>query len=121
VGPTPTIEFAGTQRSFRELADLPLNERYANVLPVLLDVPTPTSEPWWSVFRRVQGLAALNRHAITDAVRRKGLAGSTKLVQRLCDREYRGAALMMLAVFEYFSPGWIGEERMSELPPPPEA
>jgi hypothetical protein len=120
VGPTPTIQFVGNTRSFRELVDISLNERYADVLPVLLDKPSPTSEPWWPVLRRIQGIAALDRHGVIGAVARKGLEGKKQLVQRLCDREYRGASQMMLAVFEYFAPGWIDPERMAALPSPSE-
>jgi hypothetical protein len=63
------------------LRDKALNERYADHLPVLLGRPKPTAEPWWTVFRRVQGLqhssdtALLNR-ASERAWRARGLLPS---------------------------------------------
>jgi hypothetical protein len=47
------------------------------------------------------------------------LSGEKRLSQRYIDREYRGGAGMMLELFEYFAPGWIGSARLRELPPPP--
>ena len=120
VGTEPTVKVGVEDHTFKTLADLPLNERYAQVLPELMKRPSPTNAAWWPTFRRLQGLAALLRHGITDPVKRKGLDGKKTLVQRLCDREYAGAARMMLDAFEHVSPGWLGPERLGQLPPPPE-
>jgi hypothetical protein len=90
-------------------------------MPAVMGVPRPTQEPWWPTLRRIQGLAALDRHAVTEPTARSGLTGEKSLVQRFCDREYAGAAQMMFAVFEHFSPGWFSPERASQLPSPPES
>lgn len=99
--------------------DLWLNERYSAVLPSILNRPPPKQEQWWQILRRVQALAALTRHSITEAVERNGLSGKRSLAERMYRGEYRGAARMMLAAFEHFSPGWVSAERLSQLPPPP--
>jgi hypothetical protein len=62
-------------------------------------------------------MAALSRHGVTLPIKRRGLAGKKSLTQRYCDCEYRGAAGMMLEVFEHFSPGWIDARRLARLPP----
>jgi hypothetical protein len=121
VGPEATVPVFGEPLTFRQLTDKPLNERLGKILPELTQAPRPTSEPWWPKLRQIQTLAALNRHGITDPVRRKPLEGVKSLVQRLCDREYAGAAAMMLKAFEFISPGWIGAERAVSLPRPPDA
>ena len=112
--------YDGQPRSLQELRDIYLDVRYGQVLPALLGRPDPRQTPWWQVFRRVQALAALARHGVTEPTTRTGLSADKKsLIQRLCDREYCGAARMMLDVFEHFSPGWLPSERRSQLPPPP--
>jgi hypothetical protein len=111
-----------------QVYDRPLNERFKLFLPPMIEAQTdrpgvaglsPSSEPWWSTFRRIQALAALKRHSVYEAVGRSGLAGEKELVQRFVDQEYRGAAKMMLDLFEFFVPGWISRERLAQLPPPP--
>lgn len=97
------------------LRNLPLHERYRSALPILMDCPKPTSEGWWTDLRRIQGLAALQRHAITEPRSRGGLQGERSLSQRLYGAEYRGSASMMLSVFEHFTPGWIDEQRRQAL------
>jgi hypothetical protein len=96
-------------------AERPLNERYAEELPTLFGVDPPTQENWWPALRRVQSLAALQRHAIERPVKKSGLVGKKSLNQRLYDREYAGAAETMLAAFEYFTPGWIDAQRREAL------
>jgi hypothetical protein len=96
-------------------AERPLNERYADDLPTIFGVDPPTRESWWPAFRRVQSLAALQRHAIERPVRKRGLVGEKSLNQRFYDREYAGAADTMLAAFEYFTPGWISDDRQAAL------
>jgi hypothetical protein len=96
-------------------AERPLNERYADDLPTIFGVEPPTQESWWLAFRRVQSLAALQRHAIERPVRKRGLVGEKSLNQRFYDREYAGAADTMLAAFEYFTPGWISDDRQAAL------
>jgi hypothetical protein len=66
-------------------------------------------------------MAALSRHGVTQPIKRGGLAGEKSLTQRYCDREYRGAAGVMLEVIEYFSPGWIDARHLARLPPAPNA
>jgi hypothetical protein len=119
IEPVPTVEIGGAVYTFSDLTNKPLNERYADILPKLQELLRPTAEDWWPKLRQVQGLAALNRHGITDPVKRKGLEGRKSLVQRLCDREYSGASALMLSVFDYFAPGWIDDDRRELLPPPP--
>ena len=96
-------------------AERRLNERYAEELPSIFGVDPPTQESWWPAFRRVQSLAALQRHAIERPVRKRGLVGEKSLSQRFYDREYAGAADAMLAAFEYFTPGWISDDRQAAL------
>lgn len=105
----------GPPQSLGQLRALPLNERYSRALPVLLRRQVPTSEVWWSDLRRVQALAALQRHAITESHVRSGLQGKRTLAQRLYGGEYRGAAAVMLAAFEHFTPGWIDDQRRQSL------
>jgi hypothetical protein len=112
------INVAGEHRDLGELRSLPINERYKDVLPTLLDKTKPTSEPWWPTLRRVQGLAALQRHAVYDPQERKGLDGKRSLAERIYTGEYRGAASMMLAAFEHFSPGWVSTDRLEGLNDP---
>lgn len=96
-------------------AERPLNERYAEELPALFGVDPPIQEGWWSAFRRVQSLAALQRHAVERPVKKRGLVGEKSLNQRFYDREYAGAAATMLAAFEYFTPDWISDDRQAAL------
>lgn len=96
-------------------AKRPLNERYAEELPALFGVDPPTKEDWWPAFRRVQSLAALQRHAVERPVKKSGLVGEKTLNQRFYDREYVGSAKTMLAAFEYFTPDWISDDRQSAL------
>jgi hypothetical protein len=96
-------------------AERPLNERYGEELPAVFGVDPPTQERWWPDFRRVQSLAALQRHAVERPVRKRGLEGTKSLNQRFYDREYVGGADTMLAAFEYFTPGWISSDRQREL------
>jgi hypothetical protein len=118
-GAEPAVLVCGEELTFRQLADKPLNDRLGKIIPELKQTPRPTSEPWWRKLRQIQALAALHRHGITDPVSRKGLEGVKSLTQRFCDREYAGAAAMMLSVFEFISPGWVGEQRALHLPQPP--
>jgi hypothetical protein len=113
------LEHGGKTFDERTARDIPLNERLGMVVPTIAGRPRPTSEKWWPTLRRVQALAALRRHGVTGAVTRSGLEGEKKLVQRFCDREYAGAARMMLDAYECLSPGWIDEERLRQLPPAP--
>ncbi len=111
----------GKTLSRQEVYDMALNERLTHVLPVLQKTERPTNEPWWTTFRRLQRLAGLKRHGVYDPVEKKGLHGEKPLIQRYLDREYRGAARMMLAAFEFFAPEWISERRREALPElPPE-
>jgi hypothetical protein len=120
-GPAPTVAVGGETLTFRQITDRPLHERLGQILPELRQSSRPTGEMWWPKLRQVQALAALNRHAILDATSRKGLEGVKPLIQRFCNREYAGAAGMMLAAFEFLVPGWISPARAGDLPPvPPE-
>jgi hypothetical protein len=94
---------------------VPVNERYSEVLPVLLAKSRPTGERWWPIFRRIQALAVLQRHALHEPQRRKGLDRERSLAERIYNGEYRGAAALMVAAFEHFSPGWLSEERRQGL------
>jgi len=105
----------GKVRTLDGLRDLPLHDRYRLVLPDLMNCEKPTSETWWEDLRRIQSLAALQRHAITEPRSRGGLRGERSLSQRLYGAEYRGAASMMLSVFEHFTPGWINEQLRQAL------
>lgn len=105
----------GRDYTLHELRNLPLNLRFERVLPALLDRPKPTSEPWWPDLRRVQSLAAIQRHGITEPHSRSGLEGKRSLAQRLYNGEYRRAAPMMLEAFEFFTPGWIDPQRREAL------
>jgi len=98
-----------------DAAERPLNERYAEELPALFGVDPPTQEDWWPAFRRVQSLAALQRHAVERPSTKNGLVGEKSLSQRFYDREYAGAAETMLAAFEYFTPDWISDDRQAAL------
>jgi hypothetical protein len=114
-----TLTYNGRAYTLPQARDISINERVGEVLPSLYGKAKPTSEPWWPVFRRVQGLAALARHGVDEPVTRNGLTGEKPLLQRLCDREYSGAAAMMLNLFAYFEPRWVSPERLEQLPRPP--
>ncbi|HEX6455750.1 MAG TPA: hypothetical protein VF009_04435 [Solirubrobacterales bacterium] len=98
-----------------EAMNRPLNQRYAEELPALFGVDSPTQEKWWPTLRRLQSLAALQRHAVERPVKKSGLMGERSLNQRFYDRQYAGAAEAMLAAFEYFTPGWISGDRQAAL------
>lgn len=117
--PGATATYNGRAYPLPELRNLSLDQRLGEVLPQFMAVPKPTQEAWWPTFKRVQALSALNRHAVMEPMARSGLTGEKSLAQRLCDREYVGAASMMLGVFEYFSPGWLPPQRLADLPEPP--
>jgi hypothetical protein len=102
-----------TARDIRERWSL--DQRYRTVLPVLLSLKNPAAKPWWSTFRRIQGLAALTRHAITEPVKRSGLQDERPLAERFYNGEYRGASAMMRMAFEHFAPSWISDERLIAL------
>jgi hypothetical protein len=108
----------GKEYSLRQLRSLPLSERFSKALPGLLHCAPPTDQPWWEALRRVHALAVLQRHAINEPHKRKGLRGESGFLQRLYAAEYRGTAQTMLATFEYFSPGWIDTQRRQALSSP---
>ncbi len=117
--PGQSVVYEGETYTLGDLRNMPLNERLGEVLPAFYGRPSPTQEGWWQPFRRVQGLAALIRHAVDEPVKRHGLSGQKSLAQRFCDGDYRGAAAMMLDAFAYFEPTWIDPERLALLPRPP--
>lgn len=114
-----TLELGETTYTRFDTYNLPINERFSDVLPAIVEAERPTSEPWWPKFRQIQRLAVLKRHSIFEAVKRHGLVGEIPLIQRLLNQEYSGAARMMLDVFEFYRPGWISLERAAVLPEPP--
>lgn len=95
--------------------NMPINDRYSDVLPALLEKPKPTGKSWWQTFRRIQRLAVLQRHALYEPQGGKGLDGERSLAERIYNGEYQGAASMMVSAFEHFSPGWFSEERRQAL------
>ncbi len=108
---TGKVNHAGEQLTPQEVRDrFSLDERYKLVLPALLAKPKPTSEKWWQVLRRVQGLAALTRHAVTEPVQRSGLTGKRSLAERFYTGEHVGTARMLYDCFEHFSPNWVPGE-----------
>jgi hypothetical protein len=113
----PSGSFSFREREFTvaEAFNLPINERYAEVLPQLILNTKPTQTPWWPVFRRIQRLAVLQRHALYEPQSGSGLTGARSLAERLYNGEYRGAAEMMVSAFEHFSPGWLSAERRLAL------
>lgn len=114
--PSGSFTIDAATATVEQAFDLPVNERYSDVLPPLLNKPRPTNEPWWSTFRRVQRLAVFQRHALYEPQGPgKGLVGEAPLAERLYNGEYVGAAAMMAAAFEHFSPGWFSEERRQAL------
>ena len=104
---TGSVMYRGEYLTAAAVRDRSLDERYKLILPEMLAKPTPTGEDWWPVFRRVQGLAALTRHAISEPVRRSGLHGEKALAERFYSGEFVGAAQMLFKCFEYFSPNWV--------------
>lgn len=113
--PSGTFTLGGEETTVEYALNMPVNERYKDVLPVLLEKPTPTSESWWQMFRRIQRLAVLQRHALYEPQGGKGLDGERSLAERIYNGEYRGAAAMMVSAFEHFSPGWFSDERRQAL------
>lgn len=109
------VNFAGRQETVDYTVNIAINERYTDVLPALLNKPKPTSEPWWSTFRRIQGLAVLQRLGLYEPMGRSGLDGVRSYVERIYTGEYRGAASMMVSAFNYYAPGWFSEERQRAL------
>lgn len=114
-----TFELGERSYSRSEVYNKPLNERFSDFLPILRQVERPTNQGWWPTLRRIQGLAALKRHGVYEPVKRSGLEGEKELTQRFLDLEYRGAARMMLELFEFFVPGWVSPERLAHLPNAP--
>lgn len=111
-----TIAYDGEEVTPQEIRNrFSLDERYKVVLPKLLGRSSPAQTSWWPLFRGVQGLAALTRHAIDEPIKRSGLEGEKPLAERFYTGEYRGAGQMLLDVYEYFSPGWIGDGRLLRL------
>lgn len=105
---TGTVRYGSEELTPQEVRNrFSLDERYKLVLPALLDRPRPTHTKWWPVLRRVQAMAALTRHAVTEAVERSGLVGARSLAERIYGGEYSGAARMLYDCFEYFSPNWV--------------
>jgi hypothetical protein len=105
---TGTITYQGEAITPQDVRNrFSLDERYSLVLPALLDRARPTRTPWWQALRRVQALAALTRHAVTEPVERSGLVGERSLSERIYGGEYTGAARMLYDCFEYFSPQWV--------------
>ncbi|MFN2470577.1 MAG: hypothetical protein ABR583_06235 [Gaiellaceae bacterium] len=112
---TGKLLLADEQMTAAAIRELPLDERYKRTLPALLGVSNPAGKQWWQVLRRVQGLAALTRHAIHEPVERRGLSGERSLAERYYLGEYQGVTRMMFSVFEHFAPNWISDERLRRL------
>ena len=94
----------GVEMTVKQARELSLHERYKVVLPDLYGRPRPGSEPWYQVLRRIQGLAALTRHAIYEPIKRPGLTGEKQLVERLYQGEYVGATAMLISASSISSP-----------------
>ena len=108
---TSQVAYRGEQLTPQEVRDrYSLDDRYKFVLPALLDRPKPSGKTWWQVLRRVQGLAALTRHAVIEPVKRNGLTGTRSLAERFYTGEYVGTARMLDDCFEHFSPNWVPVE-----------
>lgn len=120
-GPDGNIKFEDHDYTLQELRrkHQPLDDRYKKVMPVLCGVDNPAQQDWWSLFKTVQTLATLRRHAIMEPFARGVLQDQVELVQRLIDGAHHGTAQLMLDVFNYFSPGWVEGERLVRLPAPP--
>lgn len=122
VGRSKRLKTTSPQRACEQLQPqgvrerFSLDERYKLVLPELMNRPKPSSEPWWPVFRRIQGLAALTRHAIYEPVERSGLSGKKPLAERFYTGEYVGSTRMLFQAFEHFSPNWVPTELRSQWP-----
>jgi hypothetical protein len=113
--PSGTFVLGGNEVTIEYALNMPVNERYRDVLPALLEKPKPTDDSWWQTFRRIQRLAVLQRHALYEPQSGKGLDGERSLAERIYNGEYRGAASMMVSAFEHFSPGWFSDERRQAL------
>lgn len=109
------INVGGRTMAPEEVFNLHFDERYRSALPAILGRPKPTQEKWWPALLRTNALAALTRHAIHEPVERDGLSGKRSLAERLYRGEYQGVSEMMLGVFDYFSPGWLSQERLAWL------
>lgn len=109
------VVFEGKAMKPEEVREICLDERYKRVLPTLLGVHAPSGKKWWQIFRRVQALAALTRHAIYEPVTRSGLTGKRSLAERLYLGEYQGVTRMMFSAFEHFSPNWISDDRLRDI------
>lgn len=108
---TGKVSYHGEQLTPRDVRErFSLDERYKLVLPALLSRPKPSGKRWWQVLRRIQGLAALTRHAVYEPVERSGLTGTRPLAERYYTGEYRGATKMLFECFEHFSPSWVPTE-----------
>jgi hypothetical protein len=108
---TGKLLYDGRHLTPQEVRDaFSLDQRYKDVLPSLMQKVSPGRETWWVLLRRVQALAALTRHAITEPVERKGLSGQRSLAERFYTGEYRGVTVMLFDTFEYYSPNWVPED-----------
>ena len=107
-----TVAYGGREVTPEEVFSLPFDERFRRALPAILEKRSPTGERWWPALVRTNALAALTRHAIAEPVKRAGLSGQRSLSERYYRGEYQGTTEMMLGVFDYFSPGWLGNERL---------
>jgi hypothetical protein len=113
--PNTAIDVRGRSMTVANIRELSLDERYKHVLPAVLGVKNPAGKPWWQALRRVQGLAALTRHAVDEPVARSGLTDARSLAERYYRGEYVGATRMMFSVFEHFSPNWISDDRLRAI------
>jgi hypothetical protein len=108
---TGHLSWRGEQLTPQDLRErLSLDQRYKLLLPELMSRPKPSGQQWWAVLRRIQGLAALTRHAIYEPVKRSGLTGTRTLAERFYRGEFVGVTGMLFECFEHFSPNWIPEE-----------
>ncbi len=109
------LEVAGQTMTAAEVREHSLDDRYKRVLPAILNVKNPAGKQWWQVFRRVQALAALTRHAVNEPIKRSGLSGKRSLAERYYLGEYEGVTRMMFSVFEHFSPNWVSDDRLRAI------
>lgn len=107
-----TVNVNGREMTPEEVFDLHFDNRYRSALPAILNKPSPTQEKWWPALLRVNALAALTRHAIHEPTERDGLSEKRSLGERFYRGEYQGVTEMMLGVFDYFAPGWLGDDRL---------
>lgn len=109
------VEVGGRTMTPDDVFNLHFDDRYRSALPAILGKGKPTQERWWQALLRTNALAALIRHAVHEPVERDGLSGKRSLAERLYRGEHQGVTEMMLGVFDYFSPGWLSEERLACL------